>query len=55
MQASVFAGATMLVRVDDRPASLGDEEDYIPDLIGMDVIIQVRLCFHPTGLSSFPT
>lgn len=44
MQASELQGATMLVRADDRPASLGEEEDYIPDLVGMDVIIEVRLC-----------
>lgn len=39
-KASELQGATMLVRADDRPASLGEEEDYIPDLVGMDVIIE---------------
>jgi ribosomal 30S subunit maturation factor RimM len=39
-------GATLLVSADERPASLEDDEDYIPDLVGMAVIIEV---------SNFPT
>lgn len=33
----------MLIRADERPVSLEEDEDYIPDLLGMDVVIQVRL------------
>jgi hypothetical protein len=39
----------MLVRADDRPAALGEEEDYIPDLVGMDVIVEVRFFIVFTG------
>lgn len=39
-KASEFQGATMLIRADERPVSLEEDEDYIPDLLGMDVVIQ---------------
>lgn len=41
VQASELLGATMLVRADERP-SLEDDEEYIPDLVGMSVILQVN-------------
>lgn len=40
-QASELQGATMLVRADERPTSLGEDDDYIPDLVGMDVVLEV--------------
>lgn len=39
-KASELQGATMLVRADERPASLGEDDDYIPDLVDMDVVLE---------------
>jgi len=41
----------MLVRANERPASLGEDDDYIPDLVGMDVVLEVSFVFHQMDLS----